>query len=380
MNEKDFDLIQLKIFEKNGYMGMFRIDLLQKMIFNCDAIYPTEHLCTEEEFQDIEEWISECGFLQWQVDHKVDHNTDPRSGMPYWEVELKRHNCIVKRLQGQLIAPERWDCFEMLYELSKSLCPTPYRAPFPDLRFYSFTKTIRLSASELLHKTKSISPGRRVKLVHTANEVENADGINVKYSFGDFDPYILCHIPSSLAAELITAMQWGAIHTGWIRSCTDDEILLDVYQRELCPPGNLNRILFWTGGYDAPDTFLEIIFPARQMIYKVETGSWSRKFRKTTLTFSAAQWHKNVLPPLQKCNLPAWHKHYVNVDVLDGEQWEMELQFDNEEIISSCGSNDYPEEWDLWGRFMKHCLALQDVQKTEETEIREKYSTIKDFG
>lgn len=230
-----------------------------------------------------------------------------------------------------------------------------------------------------MHKFGNISPGRRVRLVHKTNEAEHTHRIQIKSFFFDCDPYTSWHIPSSFVAELLPAMGSGAFLTGWIRSCTDDEITLDIYQRTLYPLENLNRLLFWTGGYAAPNTFLEIIFSARQMICKEETGPWSCKFRKTTLSFSTAQWNTSVLSSLQKCNLPAWHECYDNTDVCDGEQWEMELHFDNKKTFKIYGSNDYPEEWDLWCRFMKYTLNLKDVKKTQETQIGEISCGIKDF-
>ena len=48
------------------------------------------------------------------------------------------------------------------------------------------------------------------------------------------------------------------------------------------------------------------------------------------------------LSKLNQLNIISWHNEYYNPDVIDGEQWEMEIEYNKTEKKRIYGSNLYP--------------------------------------
>jgi len=76
--------------------------------------------------------------------------------------------------------------------------------------------------------------------------------------------------------------------------------------------------------------------------------------------FSPEQWETFVLPAFQKCNFMAWADDdgYCDPFVFDGQQWQMTIRQGRKIAKNISGSNDYPEEWGIFMRFVSACLEL----------------------
>lgn len=48
---------------------------------------------------------------------------------------------------------------------------------------------------------------------------------------------------------------------------------------------------------------------------------------------------------LFRCYITDWKNRYVDPDILDGTQWELEITFDDKSILKRHGSNAYPPHW-----------------------------------
>lgn len=76
-----------------------------------------------------------------------------------------------------------------------------------------------------------------------------------------------------------------------------------------------------------------------------------------TYTMTEKEWLDFLDSLYSACYLHEWRKRYVDLSVLDGEQWEIELTLSGNRLRSYYGSNEYPPYW-------------KDVQKVVNRIIR----------
>lgn len=242
----------------------------------------------------------------------------------------------------------------------------------PTKGIYRFIGTIELAGvwamPERWHIFSFISKGERVKLTREDNNPHDKNAIRVDMPFANGSK--IGYIPSHLAAQWAPILDSGIFYTGWINDyCASTKyISIDVYERQQLPTSNITSIHFWEGGFFSREFHIELSCRKRQIICKSEIEPHCKKVVKTTLYFSKEQWDNTVLPEMQKCNLLAWHKDYWDTRVCDGTQWGMTIRCGRNKKTHISGSNDYPEEWELWHDFIDQCLTQDDVHKTEETE------------
>lgn len=64
--------------------------------------------------------------------------------------------------------------------------------------------------------------------------------------------------------------------------------------------------------------------------------------------FASDKAQKNFIGEINKINFSKWQKEYQPKDceICDGEQWELEVIFNDETKIESYGNNAYPDEWE----------------------------------
>lgn len=242
----------------------------------------------------------------------------------------------------------------------------------PDERMYRFVCKVGLAGvfaiPDLWRVFSYISKGERVRLVREKDNSydENAIRVDMPFYYGSKIGYI----PRPLASLWAPIIDSGTFYTGRINdySASAKSITIDVYERLHLPVENVSSICFGEGGFFSTEFHVNISFKKRQMICLEETEPHSRKFIKTTLTFSKEQWQGIVLKNLQKCNICAWLGDYRDWTILDGTQWGMLIRCGRKHRIRISGSNDYPEEWDLWHDFIDFCLKCDDIQKAVEVE------------
>jgi len=59
---------------------------------------------------------------------------------------------------------------------------------------------------------------------------------------------------------------------------------------------------------------------------------------------SVEEWN-NFIEKILDENILKWKNEYSN-NVLDGEEWELEMEFDNLQNFESYASNKYPRNWE----------------------------------
>lgn len=218
-----------------------------------------------------------------------------------------------------------------------------------------------------------ITPLTRAKLVREPENSYAANAICVQYPF-ECDSKI-GYIPFSIAEEWAPALDSGAFYIGWIDSVSKEKqrIKINVYEKPSFPLDDIAELSFEQSGFVSGHLSVKISSSSRQFIYLKESSPWSGEFRKTTLYFSEKQWRELLLPGLEKCRFPSWYDDYWNNGICDGLQWTMQIKYSSGETRSIAGSNDFPDEWELWHDLVGSLLDRSDLNKTEETEIRRKY-------
>jgi len=73
------------------------------------------------------------------------------------------------------------------------------------------------------------------------------------------------------------------------------------------------------------------------------------------LDTSSAQ---NFIDQLKKANLLNWKARYVEPNVNDGTQWEIEIRTDKK-TFKKYGHNKFPKEWDFF------CSTMESITEQE---------------
>lgn len=113
----------------------------------------------------------------------------------------------------------------------------------------------------------------------------------------------------------------------------------------------IEQIKFVVGGYFQGQIEYNVNFK-EGLITKQKAGNENEK----------KKWISNIEQEryrLSRTNLLDWKASYVQKEIMDGEQWSIEL-IKQDGIIRKSGSNQYPREWGLFCYFID-CL-LKDQQ------------------
>mgnify|MGYP003611462848 FL=1 len=62
---------------------------------------------------------------------------------------------------------------------------------------------------------------------------------------------------------------------------------------------------------------------------------------------------------LYRCYVSDWKNHYVDPDILDGTQWELEIVFEDQSIMKRHGSNAYPPHWKKFISVFKEYISAE---------------------
>ena len=63
--------------------------------------------------------------------------------------------------------------------------------------------------------------------------------------------------------------------------------------------------------------------------------------------------YDELIKQLTSLDLQSWHKKYINLEILDGEEWTIELTLQNNKKIKIFGINAYPPKWEQFQTFLK---------------------------
>lgn len=78
--------------------------------------------------------------------------------------------------------------------------------------------------------------------------------------------------------------------------------------------------------------------------------SYSAMGTDKDIQISADKWNNILSELLDKICIQEWKKDYVNLNILDGTQWEFTVTYEGKKRKSYGGSNAYPPRWEEFDR------------------------------
>jgi len=209
-----------------------------------------------------------------------------------------------------------------------------------------------------------LEPGMRLKFVREPENSYDTNAIRIDHSF--LYESKIGYVPRTDAEQWGPEFDAGKFYVGWIKSLErgSNKILVDVYERLQFPITGISSIQFHEGGYFAPSIFVKISVRDRTLVHQIQKEPFSETFQQVSFQFTKGQWEDFVEPALQACNFLAWLDEYVDPCVCDGTQWSMKIRMGRNGIRQIGGSNDFPEEWEIFQKFLSDCLDLHEVKGT----------------
>jgi hypothetical protein len=104
---------------------------------------------------------------------------------------------------------------------------------------------------------------------------------------------------------------------------------------------NIKRIEASIGGYFGTSYTFKVEFDRGEVIWEASGDD----FEPALMIQMDIEGMNTFIEAIRKCRVLSWKRKYVDLNVLDGTQWVLEIQY-NDILIKKSGSNDYPEEWD----------------------------------
>ena len=102
------------------------------------------------------------------------------------------------------------------------------------------------------------------------------------------------------------------------------------------------------GGYFGGYYEVTIDLHSKELKWKHFGCGHEEEFQKTVRNTTADRF----VEELKSIDILNWKSKYVELDILDGTQWSIEIQILGKKICKH-GSNKYPESWDKFCRLMK---------------------------
>jgi hypothetical protein len=118
----------------------------------------------------------------------------------------------------------------------------------------------------------------------------------------------------------------------------------------------LNRFYYSVGGFFGGYDTIEIKRTDTITSTFTHSGGGNMPTPKI-VAIESDQWN-SFIDELFNFEILNWKLHYYDNQVCDGEQWELELDFDGIPNFTSDGSNRYPYNWEKFGKIMKKYFKM----------------------
>ncbi|QQK77562.1 hypothetical protein HUG15_19570 [Salicibibacter cibarius] len=120
----------------------------------------------------------------------------------------------------------------------------------------------------------------------------------------------------------------------------------------------MTSLEFSKGGYDAHDHQIYIDADNKSIKYGYsELGSLPLDIHETAqdelepgqeikeIVLTSEEWDR-LLEALTALSIEQWDDSYHDLDIMDGIQWRLTIQFPEDQEMRKGGSNDFPPNWD----------------------------------
>ncbi len=124
----------------------------------------------------------------------------------------------------------------------------------------------------------------------------------------------------------------------------------------------VTSIRFNDGGYLIGHEEVVIKKTASGIIADI-SPNFQREYVGGQRTLSEKEWNKLLDRLFCKLYVQEWKKQYNDWNVLDGEQWELELRLTDRRVRNYSGSNAFPAYWNELKRTFRPYFKSPDVQE-----------------
>lgn len=149
-------------------------------------------------------------------------------------------------------------------------------------------------------------------------------------------------------------------------------------QAPVCPEQVLG-VKFCDGGYFEGTDHIEAI-RTREGIMLVVLPSWRMRRSPVCRAMSEQEWRHLLNKLLDELHICSWKREYCDWQILDGEQWNLELRLTDDRVLKITGSNDYPIEWDkllsLFDPFLRECAVSEDTDEASYLKHKAAYEEL----
>jgi len=131
-------------------------------------------------------------------------------------------------------------------------------------------------------------------------------------------------------------------------------------EKNICE-SKINDIIsfsFSNGGFFEGYIERKIIYMDNKVIYK----QYSNKKLVNSIEINKEIW-LDFIKSILNINILSWEKHYNNPNILDGEQWDINIKFHSGDEIEISGSNEYPKEWENFIEIINKYFTLYKEKK-----------------
>jgi len=108
------------------------------------------------------------------------------------------------------------------------------------------------------------------------------------------------------------------------------------------------KFYYSNGGYFNGYKSINLIKSNTEIKY---TYSHSLKKNKMESIFSNEKWYEFITKIFEE-NIQNWKNRYYDNNICDGEQWELEMEFQDLPKFKSFGSNEYPNNWETFQKII----------------------------
>lgn len=237
----------------------------------------------------------------------------------------------------------------------------------PNKQYYRYVDSITINAGK--KKRKLFLDGDcRISLIRDIMNKKGFNTIKIK-SDSVFSDEILGIVPQDLSKMLATKMDEGTIYVGWIKKqdLKNDSLIIDIYERIVVSCPGITRLSFNTYGFLSYCTSFDYYADKKMMVYKKHHYMHDPCNITSEITFcpSPEIWNNFIQPALRACNFKAWEDHYGrNCIIEDGMGWTLDIWEDGKKSREISGWNSFPEEWDVFQRFIDVSLEICTSRRT----------------
>jgi len=132
-----------------------------------------------------------------------------------------------------------------------------------------------------------------------------------------------------------------------LRSCNLDEL-----------KEKLIRLYFEIGGFFDDYKSIDVIKSDKKIMCV-----YNNRYKRKKINFSNEKWNEFVCKIFEN-NIHKWKETYYDYDILDGTQWNLEMEFNGLTNFDSHGSNKCPKNWkkfmEIIVEYFPKMIFLQD--------------------